>query len=219
VTSRAAFPLFSRLQHDGPALQRAFGNVTKASLIFAAGLFGALLLFSPEVIRIAFGDRWLASSTAMQVLCLAGLATNVLNTNRTLLRACGMAHAEFSSYFAQATLSVIAFYVAAQRSIEAVALAFVVVQLAVMAPLLMLSMRTLGIRLLEYLRFFMAPMVAFLVAALLVTGVAAFQIKAELMHALQALTFCFAYFSVSCALLKGDLRSWRSQVSLPSSPY
>ncbi len=217
VTSRAAFPLFSRLQHEKPALQAAFSNVTKVSMAAACGLFGGLLLFAQEVVIVLFGNRWLLSCSAMQILCLAGVATNILNTNRTMLRACGLARREFLSYLSQVLLSLMAFYIAARFSIEAVAFAAILVQLLVMPSTLRLSMRASSTPPSMYLKSLLAPVTVFFAAAAsaLVFGVLAAGLGLPSLAG--ALVFCVVYLLLTAVLFRKPIARFCSFLHFPKS--
>ncbi len=121
VMSRAAFPVFARLQDDPAPLRRTFEAVSRVAAVAAFGLFGLAFVLAPQIIQLAFGPTWSASVPVMKVLCLAGVCLNLVHLNRILLGAVGRADREFYTYLAQAVLCSIGFYFAGQIGIIAFA--------------------------------------------------------------------------------------------------
>ncbi len=142
VMSRAAFPVFARMQDDPPRLQEMFQAVTRMAAVAAFGLFGAAFALAPQIIDLAFGPEWSASVPLMRILCLAGIALNLVHLNRILLGAVGRAGWEFCTYVVQALLCSVGFFYAARLSTEAVAWVLVGVLIALVPFGLLLNRRS-----------------------------------------------------------------------------
>ncbi len=65
-----AQPTFARLQDEPERVRRAFGKMLRFTAFVAFPALWGLALVAPEMIIIAFPDRWLAVIPYMQILCI-----------------------------------------------------------------------------------------------------------------------------------------------------
>lgn len=87
--SRAAFPVYSRLQDDGAALRQAFHNVlaSMTAVSFVMGL--GMAVVAEDFVRVALGAKWLAAIPLMPWLGVFGALYGVAHTLDIFMLATG----------------------------------------------------------------------------------------------------------------------------------
>lgn len=170
IVNAVAFPAFSRLQNDPKRMLRAFYKVTQYTSLLAFPVFIGLATLAPELIPALFGEQWVPSVPVMQVLALIGILQSVQAFNGSVLRASGKPSWELGLMFLTAASSVLAFLVAVQWGIVAVAASFVIVSYLI-APLYFVAARRLiTIDLGSYLRQFVVPLLSSLTMVVVIVG-------------------------------------------------
>jgi O-antigen/teichoic acid export membrane protein len=165
-----AFPLFAKVQGDLARLRRGYLIATQISAAIATPVFLAVAALAPQLIAVAFGPGWEPAVPVMQVLALIGVLHASLFFNSTVLVATGQPRTALFITTVNAVSNVIAFAIAVQWGIVAVAAAYVIRgYLLSPLPVLMVK-RVIDFRLSEYVRRFAiplgcsAPMVAVMLA-------------------------------------------------------
>jgi len=130
VLQRVAFPVLSSRQNDRPSFDWAMRDFITASNVVSLPVFFGLAVTAPSLIGLLFSDHWLPAVTLMQLLCFAAMsqpsnyvltaATNALGFPKTVLKISIIV----------LVLRWIASLLAAQISVEAVALANAAVYLS-----------------------------------------------------------------------------------------
>ncbi len=164
-----AFPLFSRVQGDLERLRRGYLMATQISATIATPVFLGVAALAPELIAVAFGDKWHAAVPVMQVLAFIGVLHASLFFNSTVLIATGRPRTALFVTAVNAISNVVAFAVAVQWGIVAVAAAYVI-RGYLLSPLpVLLVRRVIGFRISEYVSRFAIPFAcsAVMVAAIL----------------------------------------------------
>lgn len=72
VISKVMFPVFSKIQHDREALSAGFLKVIKFVSAFCAPISIGMALYTPDLIRIIYGEKWLAAIVPLQILTAYG---------------------------------------------------------------------------------------------------------------------------------------------------
>lgn len=70
VASQIALPSYARLQHDAPALRRAWLRVAQGSALLAWPLSALLFVFAEDLARVALPERWHGVGPVARVLAL-----------------------------------------------------------------------------------------------------------------------------------------------------
>ncbi|MGC3965750.1 MAG: lipopolysaccharide biosynthesis protein [Rhodocyclaceae bacterium] len=70
AVSQLSLPLFSRLQGDAVALRAAYASAVQFSCALMFPLFTGLAVCAPEVVTVAFGDRWLVAAPLFAAMAL-----------------------------------------------------------------------------------------------------------------------------------------------------
>jgi O-antigen/teichoic acid export membrane protein len=154
------FSTFSRLQNDAEKLKEAFYEVTKLTvLITLPAALGAFVL-APELVVTVFGQQWAPSIPVMQVLALAVAVRTVADSTGVIIMALGKPSWNLKMGCFATLTRLIAFAVAVQWGIVAVALGL----LASLAPVLPLKIylvkKLANIDLLTYFKRYRFPLSA-----------------------------------------------------------
>lgn len=72
VISKVMFPVFSRLQDDRQALAGGFLKVIKFVSAFSAPIAIGMAVYTPDLIRFVYGEKWLAVIVPLQILTFYG---------------------------------------------------------------------------------------------------------------------------------------------------
>jgi O-antigen/teichoic acid export membrane protein len=152
-----AFPLFSKIQGDLVRLRRAYLMATQVSATIATPVFLGVAALAPQIIDVAFGAKWHEAVPVMQVLSFIGVLHASLFFNSTVLIATGRPRTALLVTVVNAVSNVVAFAIAVQWGIVAVAAAYVIRgYLLSPLPVLMVK-RVIDFRLAEYMRRFAIP--------------------------------------------------------------
>jgi PST family polysaccharide transporter len=89
VTSRVAFPAYSRIQEDVSRLQSAIEKTLKLVNLVLFPLTGMLVVLAEPVTHLVFGDKWLPALPALYMFSLANLTAGTSNVLVTSLYALG----------------------------------------------------------------------------------------------------------------------------------
>ncbi len=165
-----AFPLFSRVQGEAGRLRRGYLMATQVSATIATPVFLGVAALAPQLVAVAFGPGWEPAVPVMQVLSLIGVLHASLFFNSTVLVASGRPRQALFVTAVNAVSNVIAFAIAVQWGIVAVAAAYVI-RGYLLSPLpVLLVRRIVDFRLGEYVSRFAIPFgcSALMVAVMLV---------------------------------------------------
>ena len=77
IFSQTIFPVFAKLQRDPVRLARAFLKTVHLLLLMTLPLGVGMSLVAPELVRVAFSERWLLSIPAMRWLALYATAVAI----------------------------------------------------------------------------------------------------------------------------------------------
>jgi len=72
VISKVMFPVFSKIRHDRTALRDGFLKVMKFVSAFCAPISLGMALYTPDLIRMIYGEKWLDTIIPLQILTVYG---------------------------------------------------------------------------------------------------------------------------------------------------
>lgn len=124
--NQVALPAFSRLQDDLEQLRQAYYWLTKLTSLVAFPAFLSVAILAQELIGVIFGDQWLPAVPVLQLLSLAGMMRAVTFFKSSILMAMNKPDWRLYLGLIDTTLNVVAFIIAVQWGITAVALAYVI---------------------------------------------------------------------------------------------
>ena len=84
-------PAYSRIQDDRVRLEAAWLRSKRISFALVAPCFLGIIVVAPDLVHVAFGRKWEAAITPLQLLCVAGAADALGTLNWAVLQACGKA--------------------------------------------------------------------------------------------------------------------------------
>lgn len=108
--SQVLFPVYSKVQENKDKLRWAYIKTLKSiSMITFPAAFG-IASIAGYFIEIFYGEKWLPAVVALQVLCVYGLITSILNVTRNLYLAVGKPQIMKNIYLLQLSLILILIY-------------------------------------------------------------------------------------------------------------
>jgi O-antigen/teichoic acid export membrane protein len=164
---------FSRLQHDRDLLNAAFYRSTRLAAGISLPVYVGLALVAHPLTVLVFGEKWAPSAPVMQALALAGFIQGQLIFSTQYVVALGRVGNELRWTAGLIGAELIAFAIAVQFGIVAVALSLAIVLFAAWPIRLRLLGAWGGVRLRTYFRPFPSLLAAVLTMAAAVLGVRA----------------------------------------------
>ena len=175
LIDRVAFPLYSRLQGNAPRLVRAHYKSTAFAALIAFPAFTAMVALAPDFVPVIFGTKWMGSVPIMQILAFLGVVQFLTYLNGTMLKALGKPSWQMIIVVVTTVLKMVAFLIAVNFGIIAVAIATLCVGCVVAPAYYWTLHRLIPIRLGAYLGHLKGPLVASVLA-----GAAMFAIRGVL---------------------------------------
>jgi PST family polysaccharide transporter len=94
ISGGVLFSAFSKIQDDNGRLRAAYMKVILSLSLICFPVFFGLFLVAPSFIHVLFGEKWLPSVVALQILCVAGVLRMYLQVTSTVINAMGYVAAE-----------------------------------------------------------------------------------------------------------------------------
>jgi PST family polysaccharide transporter len=170
TTNQVVLPTFSRLQQEPERMRRGLYNATQLSSLISLPLCFGMAALAPELVLGLFGEQWLPSVTTMQVLAFVGpmqLSQGIVSSAITAL---GKPNWNLKVNFLNAIASVVAFALAVQWGIVAVAAGRVLSGYFLTPIRVGMLRRLLSIKLTTYFYQFATPLVASLGMVISIMG-------------------------------------------------
>ena len=82
-------PAYARMQDDPNRLQEAWLRSKRVSSAALIPCFATCAIVAPDLVPVAFGSKWHAAVTPLQLLCVAGIAHSLVALNQSVLTARG----------------------------------------------------------------------------------------------------------------------------------
>ena len=170
VVGMVAFPVFSRIQTEPERIKSAYYKAIGLTTLIVLPAFVGLAALAPEVTRLVFGDKWSESVPVMRVLALAGMLESVNFVNGVVMKSLGKPSWRLAIVTVEAAVSIVAFAIALQWGIVAVAGAVVVVGY-LMAPVSFAATNKLiGLELRRWIESVVIPLGASIAMLLMIFG-------------------------------------------------
>jgi len=110
LVSRVMFPLFSKLQHDLPALRQEYARGLRLITSLVVPLSVAIIVLAREIITVLYGERWEPAVMPLQILSVFGLCRALWMLNGYLYNAIGRPQIDFTTSLARLVLMGAALY-------------------------------------------------------------------------------------------------------------
>jgi len=105
IITRVGFPLIAQVQTDIPRVRAIYLKTLNMTASTNAPLYVGIAFFSPEVVRIVLGEKWLAAADLLRLLAVWGFIRSTGNPVGSLLL--GMGRADLSLKWNLAMLLVV----------------------------------------------------------------------------------------------------------------
>jgi O-antigen/teichoic acid export membrane protein len=149
---QVVFPAYARLQSDTPRLVAAWIQSKRLSAAVLAPSFLAILVVAPDLVPVAFGDKWHDVVPVLQLLCVAGVAHSLVTLNWSFLQARGEAGTLLRLNVLVTAVTVAAFAAGLHWGIVGVAAWFAASKWALVLPDTWMTCRSTPARTLQSLR-------------------------------------------------------------------
>ena len=159
-------PTFSRLQENQEKMREAFYTATELVGFAAIPAFAGMALLAPEIVLSLFGEQWEPSIPVMQLLAFVGVMRTLFNFTGAIMMSVGKPTWALGIMVAETVTQIIAFLIAAQWGIVAVAAALVVASYLFAPIKLWIIYRLIHLDIKVYFSHFIPPVLASSVMAL-----------------------------------------------------
>jgi O-antigen/teichoic acid export membrane protein len=95
ILNTVTYPVFTRKQTDDSALRCGFLEVIRLISTLVFPVMAGLGVVAPLLVRVVFGEKWLAAVPIIQILCILGAARGLSNPVGSLLLAKGKVEVSF----------------------------------------------------------------------------------------------------------------------------
>jgi PST family polysaccharide transporter len=134
AVARVSVPAFARLQHDRPALQRAYDRSSLVLLGVTLPTCLLLAVFADPLVRFVYGDKWTPAVAVLRLLAGLGLLRVLYQYWADVLVAVGAGRRTLVSQVCWLLALVPALVLGVQWGLTGVGVAHLVVALAVVGP-------------------------------------------------------------------------------------
>ncbi len=146
------YPAISRLQDDHEGLGRTWLRMNRMVVAVFAPLMLGILLTAPDLVPIAFGDRWAKAIPVLQILALGSLAQALQSLNPAVLQAVNRPATALRFSIATFAVSLLAYAVGLHWGVLGVATGFAVANTILAVAYGGLTARVIRVRFLVFCR-------------------------------------------------------------------
>ena len=144
--NRVALPAFAELKSDPPRMRSAFLKAVSLTSALTAPLFGALIVLSPEAVRVALGPAWQEAAALVSLMAVASYLGTIGQYNHAVMLASGKPHWQTALTAVYALSNLALFALVVQYGLLALALGFsaravLLYPLSIGAALVLLKLR------------------------------------------------------------------------------
>ncbi len=145
VIDNVFFPVMARMREDREKLIATWLSLVTNCFVFMFGVGIFLAANGDEIVRLAFGERWRATTTVFQVLCLGAGFVTIIRISDALNRALGQVHQTARRKMINALFFIPAVWIGASYGLIGACIALVSMQLFNALLQFHLAWRGLGI--------------------------------------------------------------------------
>ncbi|MEO0458714.1 MAG: MOP flippase family protein, partial [Cyanobacteria bacterium P01_A01_bin.114] len=156
---QVVLPTFAKLQDDPARMRQAFYKATELVGFAALPAFCGMAILAPELVIGLFGEQWQQSIPVMQLLAFVGLLRTVFNFAGAVIMAMGKPSWAFLLMLSETITQLIAFAIAVQWGIVAVAIALLVASYLFAPVRLWVVYKLIKLNPLTYFKRFLPPAV------------------------------------------------------------
>lgn len=150
VINDAGLPTFSSMQDDFSKGERSYYKISLVASSISVPLFASIIYFSDIIILKFFGDKWFESIAIMRILGFIGILQSLYYLNNAVITGYGKPRWRFYLDALNVICNGIAFLIAVNWGIKAVAIAYVI-RAYILSPLpFIVVKKILSINFLDY---------------------------------------------------------------------
>ena len=212
IITRVAFPAFSAIQDDEQRLRRVFTKMTMIISLVIYPIMLILLVVAPELIKLVYSAKWLATILPLQILCIGGILYTLFTSFTALYKAKNKPNIPFWTNLLQLCATFVLIAVGIRYNIVGVAIAVTIANFIASAWLIVIANLVLKLKFADYRKIFQSPFTASIV--MLIVLVAYRTIIGKIFNLSDLLLFCtsvslglFVYIAVLRFLRKDDLEA------------
>jgi len=197
VITKVMFPIFSKIQNDNENFRKGYGKVINLIALISFPLMIGMLMVAPEFITLFFGEKWIASISVLQILCLVGLFKSLGNPIGAILLSKGRADIGFYWNVLTMVIISVAVIVGVQWGINGAAIAILILQIPLFFIIQPVVNRLIDMVMMQYLKAIFTPFVcsiAMLVGILLLKIIIG-DVGAPLIFATSVIAGIIIYFA------------------------
>jgi O-antigen/teichoic acid export membrane protein len=224
VTNQVAMPTFSRLQQEPEKLKSAFYKLTQLTSFISFPAFLGMAALAPELVRVLFGEQWLASIPVMQILAFIGIIHSVTYFNGSVITAMGKPFLKLKLNFMHCIANVVGFAIAVRFGIAAVAAVYVIRSYLLTPVDLWFIRRLIQIKPITYISQYLTPLIGavgmvavMLTAKQLLKNLISIEILLTISTLFGVLTYTGIILLISPKLVRQILEIINSGISTKSS--
>lgn len=168
--NKVTFAVFSKLQDERKKLASNFYKFIDVTAAVSFPLFTATIVFTPHIVPIFFGDKWLGSIPIIQILSLAGVAACLYSCFNNLFSGIGRVGLNLRIKLGYLSVTAVLMYLAVQVSTEMVAFAYLISLLLTIFGMLYYVRQFIGLNVRSFFLSLVQPFLASIIIAALVYG-------------------------------------------------
>lgn len=157
VISKVAFPVFARQKEDKRVVAESLLKLQRSLSYVNLPLIFGLLLVSPVLIPVLYGDKWTSAVPLVQVLCLAAVLAGVAGPTQIIRTALGHVRFNFHWAWISGGSQALAIWAVASMGLSAIVVARTAVSLALGLASIWITLRFINASLLEFLSTLRTP--------------------------------------------------------------
>ncbi len=159
VLGRVMFATFSRMQEDAARIRAGFLRLSKYVALVACPLMLGVFVFAPEFVALVFGGQWSEVVPLLRLLAVVGLLQSLGTNVGIIYLTKGRTDLMFYWGLLAAAVITTAIIIGLQWGVEGVALAYLLANLILFVPGLLIPFLLIGLRLKEFFATIAAPVV------------------------------------------------------------
>lgn len=160
VISKVAFPVFAARQENRPQLAAALLSLQRSLSYVNLPLILGLLLVSPVLVPLVYGDKWHSAVPLVQILCVVALLNGIGGPTQIVRTALGHVRFNFHWTWTSGVLYAIAMWAAASHGLVAMVWARTAIGLVLGVILVGITLRFIDSGLLAFLSTIREPALA-----------------------------------------------------------
>ena len=160
VLTAVAHPAFSNAQGEPALVCRGFMRATSFVSLVAFPLFTGLAATAPTLVPALFGAKWQGAAVPLSLLCALGIIACIGTIQAALITSFGKASWWFGYQLFAGVTNLAVYVLAAPSGLSKMITVFIIKTYLFWPVSVVMSMRLLGLELIQYMQPFVAPLLA-----------------------------------------------------------